>query len=124
MTSLHTDVQCQIIPFPQRSPLVGLTSRDRIEVSNWHEDARQLGFDRLVIHERESFDPPETGSFLSVYRTGQAWSSWGIMRRGASVQAWCSKTGADVGPFPSISDALMHLLSPAATLRPAVSAVS
>jgi hypothetical protein len=124
MISLQTDVQSQIIPFLQRPPIAGLTSRDRIEVGHWREDARQFGYDRLVIHEREYFDPPETGSFLSVYRAGEVWSSWGVTRRGAMVQAWCCKTGDDVGPFASISDALMHLLPAAAGRRAAVLAVS
>ncbi len=117
MVSLPSEVECIIIPFPQRRPAAGLTARDRIEVSNWQEDARRFGYDRLVIHEREAFDPPGTDSFLSIYRTGDPWSRWGLSRQGSTVFAWCSNTGADLGPFTSVSDALMTIL-PATNERP------
>jgi hypothetical protein len=123
MIRLRSEAECIIIPFPPRPPLAGLTSRDRIEVWRWQEEARQLGYDRLVIHDREPFDPPDTDSFLSIYRTGESWSRWGVSRRGSSVLAWCSKTGADLGPFASVSEALMAIL-PGSPVRRPVSAVS
>ena len=116
MVSLASDVECIIIPFPQRRQASGLTYRDRIEVGNWQEGARRYGYDRLVIHDRESFDPPDTESFLSIYRAGDAWSRWGLTRHGSTVSAWCSNTGTDLGPFTSVSDALMAIL-PAASPR-------
>ncbi len=123
MTSFRADGECIVIPFRPRPQSAGLTSRDRIEVGRWRDGARQFGYDRLVIHEREYFDPPDTDSFLSIYRSGEPWSRWGIARRGPSLMAWCSATGADLGPFASISDAMMALL-PAASVRSPVSAVS
>jgi hypothetical protein len=123
MMKLRSEAECIIIPFPPRPPLAGLTSRDRIEVWRWHEEARLLGYDRLVIHDREPFDPPDTDSFLSVYRAGESFSRWGVSRRGSSVLAWCSKTGADLGPFASVSEALTALLAPSPVRLP-VSAVS
>jgi hypothetical protein len=39
------------------------------------------------------------------------------------IQAWCSKTGADLGPFASVSDALLAIL-PLSPVRRPVSAVS
>ncbi len=123
MTRLRSEVECIIIPFPFRPPAAGLTARDRIEVGNWREDARLLGYDRLVIHNREPFDPPDSDGFLSIYRTGEPWSRWGLTRRGSAIQAWCSKTGADLGPFASVSDALSAIL-PLSPVRRPVSAVS
>ena len=125
MLSLPSEVECIIIPFPQRRQPSGLTSRDRIEVGNWREGARQHGYDRLVIHDRESFDPPDTESFLSIYRAGDPWSRWGLTRHGSTVSAWCSTTGADLGPFNSVSDALKTILPAAGTCpmpREAISA--
>jgi hypothetical protein len=123
MIRTGSGAECIIIPFPPRPPQAGLTARDRIEVGNWREDARQLGYDRLVVYSREAFDPPDTDSFVSIYRAGEAWSSWGLTRRGSTIQAWCGKTGADLGPFASISDALLAIL-PMSPVRRPVSAAS
>jgi hypothetical protein len=123
MVSLRSDVECIVIPFVQRVHVAGLTARDRIEVARWQQDAHRLGYDRLVIHEREWFDPADVGSFLSIYRAGEPWARWGITRKGMSVLAWCSLTGDDFGPFVSVSDALLTILS-VPSLRSAVYAAS
>jgi hypothetical protein len=123
MIRLRSEVECIVIPFPGRSPLAGLTSRDRIEVGRWQEEARLLGYDRLVIHDREKFDPPDTDSFLSVYRAGESFSCWGVSRRGNIMVGWCCKTGADLGPFGSVSEALTSMLAPSPVRLP-VSAAS
>jgi hypothetical protein len=106
-----SEVECIVIPFVQRQQVAGLTARDRIEVARWRHDAQRLGYDRLVIHEREWLDPPDVGSFLSIYRMGEPWARWGLTRKGMSVLAWCSLTGDDFGPFVSVSDALLTLFS-------------
>jgi len=123
MIRLRSEVECIIIPFPVCTHRAGLTPRDRIEVGRWRDEARQLGYDRLVIHDREAFDPPDIDSFLSVYRAGESWSAWGVARRGGSIIAWCGKSGADLGNFASVSDALMAILRPSPVRRP-VSAAS
>jgi len=122
MIRLRSEVECTIIPFPKRPASAGLTSRDRIEVGRWEEEARLLGYDRLVINDREAFDPPDTDSFLSIYRAGDSWAAWGVARRGGNIVAWCGKTGADLGPFVSVSEALTAIL-PVPVRRP-VSAAS
>ncbi len=100
-----------VVPF-ERRPAIGarLSMRDRMEVTTWAESARARGYDRLVIHERTSSDPEDVDSFLSIYRRGECWSRWNVARRGASVLAWCSVSGADLGQFASVSDALGSLL--------------
>jgi hypothetical protein len=85
-----------------------------MDVSYWQESARAFGYDRLVIHERTSCDAPGVDSFISVYRNGDAWSRWGVARCGASVLAWCSLSGADMGRFASVAEALGTLLTGAA----------
>jgi hypothetical protein len=87
-----------------------LTMRDRMDVSAWRCVAHDLGYDRLIIHERDSFDPPDLGSFLSIYKRDDRWARWSVARRGARVVAWCGPTGTDVGEFASVSDALRTLL--------------
>ena len=101
-----------IIPFARRAVQgVRLSMRDRMDVTSWQESARQFGYDRLVIHEHGPCDPDDVDSFLSVYRRGEAWSRWGIARCGASVLAWCSVSGMDVGRYESVAEALGTLFS-------------
>jgi hypothetical protein len=76
----------------------------------WQEQAGRHGFDRLVVHERSPDDAPDVESFISLYRRGEQWARWGIARCGSSVLAWCSVTGADMGRFASVADALSALV--------------
>ena len=89
---------------------VCLTPQDRMQVSIWQDKARLAGYDRMVIHDRDEGDASEVGSFLSVHRSGQAWSRWGFARAGARIRVWCSLTGADAGDFASLSEALQAVL--------------
>ncbi|MEJ0047437.1 MAG: hypothetical protein WDN04_15985 [Rhodospirillales bacterium] len=101
-----------IISFaPRAGGSARLTLSDRMEAMMWLEQARGYGYDRLVVHERSPDDPPEVESFLSIYRRGEAWASWGVARSGGSILAWSSVSGADVGRFASVADALAALLS-------------
>jgi hypothetical protein len=93
--------------------------RDRIEVAKWRENACNFGYDRLVIHERAAGDPPEVGSFLSVYRRGEPWSRWGVTRMGDGIVAWCCVTGTDVGRFATVESALLALLPESSVPPPA-----
>jgi hypothetical protein len=100
-----------VIAFAPRSgSSARLTLCDRIDVTQWQEQASRHGYDRLVIHERGPMDPPDVESFLSVYPRGDMWARWGITRSGASVLAWCSRSGSDIGRFASVGDALSALL--------------
>jgi hypothetical protein len=67
----------------------------------------------MVIHDRDEGDACEVGNFLSVYRCGQAWSRWGFARAGRAIRAWCCLTGADVGQFACLDDALAAVLEAA-----------
>ena len=74
------------------------------------ERARLEGFDRLVVHDRDNGDASEVGEFLTVYRSGEAWSRWGFARAGNAVRAWCSLTGVDVGEFRTLREAFGAVL--------------
>ena len=102
-------MRCAVIPFEGRVSPFGLSLRDRMDVALWQSRLRHLGYDRVVIHERNAGDPPEVESFLSIYREGDAFARWGVARRGDRVLAWCSATGEDVGGFASVGEALMAL---------------
>ena len=64
----------------------------------------------MVIHDRDEGDAHEVGNFLSVYRHGQAWSSWGFARAGRLIRTWCCLTGADKGEFEGLAEALEAVL--------------
>ncbi len=104
-----------VIPFAARAARTGLSVRDRMEIATWQDRLRPLGVDRVVIHERGPCDPPDVDSFLCIYRRGEAWARWGLARCGGNVLAWCCVTGADIGRFGSIGDALLSLF-PAASV--------
>ena len=108
-----------VIPFPTAEFRQNrLTIRDRIEVLAWTEGARGFGYDRVVIRERHPQDDPHIGDFLSIYRAGEPWAAWGVARHGASVRVWRSATGADLGEFRSIGEALGAILNAPATVEP------
>jgi hypothetical protein len=100
-----------------------LTPRDRIEVTRWQERARKSGYDRMVIHDRDALDDMDVGNFLSVYRSGEAWSRWGFVRDGAIIRSWCCLSGADVGEFENLSDSLEAVLVGSAVKRAATAPV-
>ena len=88
-----------------------LTPRDRMDAGDWRDAARLAGYDRLVIHNRDSNDAQEVGNFLSVYRRGESWSRWGFARYRGVVRAWCCLSGADVGEFATLGEALASVLN-------------
>jgi hypothetical protein len=94
-----------------------------MELTRWQDQARQLGYDRMVIHTRDDLDDVAVGNFLSVYRSGEAWSRWGFVRDGAIIRSWCCLSGADVGEFESLGDGLEAVLSGAAVKRAAAAPV-
>jgi hypothetical protein len=104
--------EADIIPFP--SPALRgnrLTIRDRIEVLAWVEAARRCGYDRVVIRERHPEDDPHIGDFLSIYRAGECWATWGVARQGRALRVWRCATGADLGDFPNTEAALAAILA-------------
>jgi hypothetical protein len=105
------DNAANVVPFATRQGSAArLTLSDRMDATTWREQARRYGYDRLVVHERSPDDQAEVDSFISLYRRGDVWARWGIARCGSFVIAWCSVTGADIGRFASVADALAALL--------------
>jgi len=112
MANFQSEVAGKVLSFASRAHATAcLTPLDRMDIVRWQDRARLAGFDRMVIHDREEGDSFDIGNFLSVHRSGQAWSRWGFARKGATVTAWCCLTGADVGTFASLSDAFEAVLA-------------
>lgn len=110
-------LEAAIIPFPP----VGLrqnrlTIRDRMRALAWAETVRALGYERVVIRERHPQDEPHIGDYLAIYRAGEPWAAWGVARHGGRLRVWRCATGADLGEFGSIDEALEAII--AATAMP------
>jgi hypothetical protein len=130
MSNYQSEVVGVVISFASHTPsrddappnrIACLTSRDRIDITRWQDRARQAGYDRMIIHDRDAGDVQDVTNFLSVYRSGEAWSRWGFVRVGSVVRAWCCVTGADIGEFATMSGALEAVLQGTAK-RPAAPA--
>ncbi len=121
MASSQPLVTCLVIPFaPKPRAAAYFTPFDRMEIHRWRDHARRLGYDRMVIHDREPGDFAEMGNFLSLYRVGESWSRWVFARKGSVVSVWCSLTGADLGEFPSLQVAFQTVIPAPADVRPSV----
>jgi hypothetical protein len=81
-----------------------------MDVNHCREAARLAGYDRMVIHEREYGDGSEIGDFVSLHRRGEAWSRWGFARKGRVITAWSCITGADIGDFATLAEAIAAVL--------------
>lgn len=108
-------------PIILRFPAAGLydnrlTVRDRIEILAWEEEARRFGYDRVFVRRRDPHDDPQIGDFLAIYRAGQKWATWGVARQGGSLRVWRCATGADLGDFPTIEQALAAILAATPTI--------
>jgi hypothetical protein len=114
-------VACLVLPFsPRPRTTAFLTPLDRMEIHRWRDHARGLGYDRMVIHDREPGDFSEMGNFLSLYRAGESWSRWVFARKGSVISVWCSLTGADLGEFRNLEAAFQAVLPAPGGLRPSL----
>jgi len=85
-----------------------LTAQDRREAVCWSQGVAGL-WCRLVIYADPTEDE-DIGDFVSIYRLGQSWASWGVARRGDQILLWQSDHGVDIGAFPTMADALQAIL--------------
>lgn len=96
--------EAKIIQFPMRAVLANrLTVTDRQDALRWIRGEAGSAC-RLEISEECETD--ELGDFISIYRLGQVWASWGAARRGGAVLLWKADIGRDLGTFPNMQAAL------------------
>ena len=118
MASTQPSVAGRVIAFTSRATRLAaiqpsasrLTPQDRMQINAWQDAARASGYDRMVIHDRDAGDACEVGNFLSVHCSGQAWSRWGFARNRSRIDVWCCLTGADIGAFATMAEALQRVL--------------
>lgn len=91
-----------------------LSACDQLQAIDWQESARPAGWRiALWLHDQRD-DAAQGGDLLSVYRTGEARPRWNLARLDASFTAFCCSTGEDLGPFPSMRNALEAVFQPSA----------
>lgn len=104
-TSLHSET---IIPFPsplsRPCPRNRLTVKDRLAAAEWAAGPASAWYTLVVC--ADPGESEEIGDFISIYKLGQRWASWGLARRDSNVILWRTDCGSDLGPFGNVRDAL------------------
>lgn len=84
----------------------GLNVRERIAALRWADAARPYGVRAVRIHDPEPGDDPGIGGFLLIYRDDPHWATWGIAAGGGRYEVWRPASGATVGRFATLTEAL------------------
>ncbi len=105
------------------APRPGFRSHDLIALACWVRRADAHGYRRTLLEDGTSDGEPEEGAYVLIYPPSSDWASWGVLRDGAEIVVWHCGTGADLGRFASMLQALESLppVRPVRT-RPAVPA--
>jgi hypothetical protein len=61
---------------------------------------------RPRIHEPELGEDPSLGGFLLIYEDDDVWASWGVAVRPGSFELWRPSSGATIGWFDTLREAL------------------
>ena len=121
-----------VIPFPVRPDAVGRVRSgaggaplrqecfDPALIKRWLAVARSSGVDRVELCDDAS-EHDDGSEYVLIYLTGRQWSSWGIASAGPRFRVWQCATGADLGDFPSMREALDGVLAFAANAERAAS---
>jgi hypothetical protein len=96
-----------VLPFvPRRAHPLSLNVPERIEAMRWTDAARPFGVRELRIHEPEIGDEPSLGGFVLIYENNDEWAGWGIAVRPGSFEVWRPSSGATVGWYRTLGEAL------------------
>ncbi len=99
-----------VVPFvPRRPQARRLNVTERIEAMRWADAARAHGVRELRIHDPEREDDPALGPFVLIYQRHDLWAAWGIAVRPSSFEVWRPSTGATVGWYRTLGEALLAI---------------
>lgn len=99
----------------------GFTSRDRIALTCWMQRSDAHGYRRVLVEDGSTAGGPEEGGYVLIYTPGNDWAMWGIARGREGVVIWHCGSGADLGRYNNLLDAL-ESLPPAETISQRASA--
>ena len=86
---------------------------DRLALLEW-QNRGASGYARLLIEDGQPGSLPDCAAYALIYRRGTPWASWGLTRRGGrspGVMAWRCSTGATLGVYATMEEALFALPS-------------
>jgi hypothetical protein len=92
-----------------------LTLRDRVAALRWADAARDHGIARCVVHDTADDGDPDIGDVVLVYADEASWATWSVGCSRGTYTLWRGTSGAMVGRFPSLVDALQAIVAIAAT---------
>ena len=101
-----------LVPTQRPQPLEnewGFNSRDLIALTCWMQRADAHGYRRVLIEGGTGEGGPEEGGYVLIYPPQQDWARWGLARSGEQIVIWNCGTGADLGRFPTMLQALESL---------------
>lgn len=83
------------------------TPADHASLAAWAGDISH-GYDRLEV-EQGMLEDGSWAGYALIYRLGQVWSTWGILRRGDHLEVWRCASGKTVGRYALMTFALLSL---------------
>jgi hypothetical protein len=113
--SLAQPERGKVLAFPGslRAPVPAAANRfsmkDRMTAYSWAEDARSLGYSRLVFEPAAEIDGVQAGEFLLIYGQNASWSAWGVGCDTDGLTLWHSPRGTTIGRFQSMHEALSRI---------------
>jgi hypothetical protein len=97
----------------------GFTSRDLIALTCWMQRSTDHGYRRIVLEDGSGEGGPEEAAYILIYTPGHDWASWGIARGPIGLVIWHCGTGADLGRYETMLEALESLPPVAVKAAPA-----
>jgi hypothetical protein len=97
----------------------GFTSRDLIALNRWMQRSTDHGYRRVVLEDGSGEGGPEEAAYILIYTPGHDWASWGIARGPIGLVIWHCGTGADLGRYETMLEALESLPPVAVKAAPA-----
>jgi len=96
-----------IVPFRALTRIGNrLTARDRIAALSWAEQVELHGYARIVIDTAGELSGHEPGDFMLIYPRDAVWARWGIGCGSQGLTLWHAASGATMGTFATMDQAL------------------
>lgn len=103
---MHLTLVPTAAPHPQRDN--GFNSRDLIALTCWKQRVDH-GYRRVVIEGGSNEGGPEAAGYVLIYAPGSDWASFGLARSEDGIVIWHCGTGADLGRYNTMLQALDSL---------------
>ena len=100
-------------PVATRFTAPRFSTGDRLALLEW-QNRGAAGYARLLIEDGQPGCLPDCAAYALIYRRGTSWASWGLTRRGGGmpgIMAWRCSTGATLGVYATMEEALLALPS-------------